>query len=173
MKFRRAAFAQSLFVGFASQGFAAQSLDAPFIFQKSTAPTGAYYEQNGSNGCGVPGGGSSGTSSGATGTATVCKINFAAPPNGKYLVIEHVACNLVLGGDLLADISLATGAGINEVRLAPLKPTLVSQGYYNYYSLNDTFIYATNAVPRIVLHTENNASLQAACQISGHLNAVQ
>jgi hypothetical protein len=169
-EFRSVFRAAILFAGLVSQGYAAQSTTAPVILSETTEPTGAYYEQNGSNECGNSGNGSSGTTGGPTGTATVCKINFAAAPTGKYLVIEHVACNLRLGGDLLADISLATAAGTNDGRLVPLEPTIVSQGSYNYYSLNESVLYASRGNPRIVLHTEQIAQLLMTCQISGHLN---
>jgi hypothetical protein len=160
--------ASILFPGLASPGYAAQSVTAPVTSPVSTGPTGTYYEQNGSNVCGTPGGGSSGTTSGATGTATVCKLQFTVVPSGKALVIEHVACNLRVGGDVLTDISLATGSGINDTRLVPLEPTFVSQAVYNYYAVNDDVVYVTRN-PRIIMRSETNAELSMTCQISGHL----
>jgi len=153
----------------ASPVHAAQSTSAPVTIAVSTPPSGAYYEQNGSNVCGTPGGGSSGTTSGPTGTVTVCRLQFSAVPSGKTLVIEHVACNLRVGGDVLTDIALGTPSGITDVRLVPLEPTLVAQAYYNYYAVNDDVVYATRAIPRIVMHSETDAELSMACQISGHL----
>ena len=138
--------------------------------QHRRAPSGAYYEQNGSNVCGQPGGGSSGASGGPTGTAHECKLQFAAAPAGKTLAIEHVACNLFVGGDVLADISLATPSGPNDSRLVPLEPTPLSQASYNYYSVNDDVVYVTRTNPRIVMHAEaSDAVLSMTCQISGHL----
>ena len=103
-----------LLSGFASQGHAAQSVNPPISFPTSTAPSGSYYEQNGANTCGTPGGGSSGTTSGPTGTAIECKISFTAVPSGKSHVIEHVACNLRLGGDVHTEINLASASGVND-----------------------------------------------------------
>ena len=167
MTFRTTVCAAILFAGLASQAYAAQSVSAPVIIPQSASSS--YYEQNGTNVCGDPGFGSSGTSSGATGTATVCKIDFTRVPAGKDLAIEHVACNLYTGGDPLANISLATAQGINDVRLLPLQPTLVGENFYIYYSLNNAILYVTRGIPRIVMRSESNATLSMTCQISGRL----
>jgi len=166
MEFRSAAFGILLFAASASSGYAAQSVSAPVLLSQSTAPTGAYYEQNGSNLCGFH----ASTSSGSDTTASVCKLDFAAAPTGKYLVIEHVACNLVLEGVALADVSLATASGVNDIRLVPLEPTLESQSDTYFYSLNESVLYVTRTVPRIVLHPAGPGFLTMTCQISGHLN---
>jgi hypothetical protein len=158
-----------LLSSFASQSHAAQSVSAPVTNSVSTAPSGAYYEQNGSNVCGTPGGGSSGTTSGPTGTVTICRLQFTAVPSGKTLVIEHVACHLRVGGDVLTEISLATPSSKSDTRLVPLEPTLVSQAIYNYYAVNDDIVYVTRSIPRLVMRSETEAELSMTCQISGHL----
>ena len=172
MQFSSIVCAAILFAGLVSQSDAAQSVDPPFVFSRSTQPTGAYYEQNGSNECGHSSSSSSGASGGPP-TVNVCKINFASPPNGKYLVIEHVACNLVLDALPLADVSLATASGANETRLLPLEPTLETQADALYYSLNDSVLYVANSAPRIVVHGVDDERFVMACQISGHLNSIQ
>jgi hypothetical protein len=167
----RAAILFALFAAFSSQGNAAQSVSAPVLFSQSTEPTGAYYEQNGSNSCG-----NFGTSSGTSGLpadAEFCKIDFAAPAIGKYLVIEHVACNIVLNSNLLADVSLASASGANDVRLVPLEPTAMGQNSGFYYAVNDTVLYVTRSTPRIVLHPTAPSGSKITCQISGHLNVNQ
>jgi hypothetical protein len=169
MEFRIAACGLALLAGLISQGHAAQSVSAPVLFSQTTAPAGAYYEQNGSNFCGFH----ASTSSGSNTTASVCRLDFAAAPTGKYLVIEHVACNLVLEGVALADVSLANASGVNDIRLVPLEPTLESQSDTNFYSLNESVLYVTRSVPRIVLHSAGDGFLTMTCQISGHLNVNQ
>jgi hypothetical protein len=169
MDFRAALCAAILFAGLISQGRAAQSVTAPVLLSQSTEPTGAYYEQNGYNNC-TGGSGTSSGASGSSGTATVCKIDFAAAPTGKYLVIEHVACSLVSEVSKLAHISLATASGTNDIRLVPLEPTLEAEDGDFYYSVNDSVLYATRTVPRIVMHLIDPGVLDMTCQISGHLN---
>jgi hypothetical protein len=162
-----------LLAGLASEVNAAQSVTAPILLSQSTEPTGAYYEQNGSNVCGTASSSSSGgaSSSGDAGNpVTVCKIDFAAAPTGKYLIIEHVACNLVLEANSLADISLASASGVNDIRLVPLEPTPETQNGSYYYSVNDSVLYGTRTAPRIVLHPAAAGVLHMTCQISGHLN---
>jgi hypothetical protein len=173
MGFRIAVCGLTLLAGLISQGHAAQSVSAPVLLSQSTEPTGAYYEQNGSNVCGTGGYGSSSGASGSQSNYLVCKIDFAAPPTGKYLVVEHVACNLRLEGIPLTDVSLAATSGTNEVRVLPLEPTLEAQNGDYYYSLNDSVLYATRTVPRIVLNASGPTTLHMTCQISGHLNANQ
>ena len=167
MTFRTTVCGAILFAGLASQAYAAQSVSAPVIIPQSAASS--YYEQNGTNLCGFTGNGSSGTTGGPTGNATVCKIDFTRVPAGKDLAIEHVSCNLYTGGDLLKDISLATAQGINDVRLLPLEPTLVAENFFIYYSLNDAILYVTRGIPRLVMRTESDSQLSMACQISGRL----
>jgi hypothetical protein len=167
MKLTSIVCAAILVAAFSSQGNAAQSVSAPVLLSQSTEPTGVYYEQNGSNVCGPSGTGSSGE---GNPYVTVCKIDFAAPPTGKYLVIEHAACNLVLELNSLADISLASASGVNDIRLVPLQPTLETQNGSYYYSVNDSVLYGTRTAPRIVLHPAAAGVLHMTCQISGHLN---
>jgi hypothetical protein len=146
-------------------------VSAPVLFSQSTEPTGAYYEQNGSNTCGGFGSGSG--TSGQPADAEFCKIDFAAPATGKYLVIEHVACIIWLDSNLLSDVSLASASGANEVRLVPLEPTAMGQGPLVYYAVNDTVLYVTRSTPRIVLHPSAPSGSKITCQISGHLNVNQ
>jgi hypothetical protein len=100
-----------------------------------------------------------------------CKARLCGTPTGKYLVLEHVACNLVLETTQPPDISLASASGLKDIRLVPLEPTPETQdGTTNYYSLNENVLYVTRTVPRIVMHAVAGGVLHMTCQISGHLN---
>jgi hypothetical protein len=129
MKFTSIVCAAIVIAGITSPGHASTSVSAPVLFSQTTAPTGAYYEQNGSSVCSVAGNtsGSSSGSSGESDTADTCKIDFAATPAGKYLIVEGVSCNLSIRRSPLATVSLATASGIQDVRLRALEPTAVSQ----------------------------------------------
>lgn len=141
--------------------------------------SGTYYEQNGTQGCTTSGssGQSSGESSGAPGSVIVCQVLFQAPPAGKQIALDSVACQLRYyssDGAAVKDAYLAQNVNGAVVRKRLLLVAFqATEGSYSYSTIDDVLdgSYLVVAPVRIVMDVTMPTALSMDCQISGTLRS--